>query len=99
MILSQSSVVDLLSAFKRVWKRPEEVGQILREEIPLEVKIREILDRLEEQTSVALLKNCSDPHRRIDLIVTFLALLELIRLKQVVARQADVLARFESSRA
>ncbi|MFA5975668.1 MAG: segregation/condensation protein A [Elusimicrobiota bacterium] len=87
----KASVFDLLNAFKRVLEQaPREVGQILREEIPLEVKIREILDLLTEQTSVAFEELFSKAHRRIDLIVTFLALLELIRLKQVTARQADI---------
>ncbi len=50
----RATVVDLLSAFKRVLDRaPREVGQILREEITIETKIREVLDRLEAKTSMA----------------------------------------------
>jgi segregation and condensation protein A len=86
-----SSVFDLLSAFKKVLEAaPKEVGEILREEIPIEVKIREILDRLEESLSIAFIDLFPAGSRRIDKIVTFLALLELIRLNQAVARQQDI---------
>lgn len=87
----KASVFDLLGAFKRILEQaPREVGQILREEIPLEVKIREILDWLTDRASMALEELFAKSHRRMDLIVTFLALLELIRLKQIVARQAEI---------
>jgi segregation and condensation protein A len=87
----KASVFDLLNAFKKLLEQaPKEVGQILRDEIPLEVKIREVLDLLSERTSIAFEELFATSRRRIDLIVTFLALLELIRLKQVVARQSDL---------
>jgi segregation and condensation protein A len=86
----RASTLDLLAAFKRVLETaPHDVGQVLREEIPLEVKIREILDLLEAHASVAFETLFRPGMRRLDLIVTFMALLELIRLKQVTARQAD----------
>jgi segregation and condensation protein A len=87
----RASVFDLLTAFKRVLDQaPREVGQILREEITIEAKIREILDFLELQSSMAFEELFATSHRRIDLIVTFLALLELIRMKQIVALQPDI---------
>ncbi|HVO33247.1 MAG TPA: segregation/condensation protein A [Elusimicrobiota bacterium] len=86
----KASVIDLLAAFKRILEEaPREVGQILREEIPIEVKIREILDRLVSESSVAFEDLFGKPRRRLEMIVTFMALLELIRLKQIVALQAD----------
>ena len=92
----KSSVFDLMAAFKRVLDAaPREVGQILIEEIPIEVKIREIMDRLEVHASLAFEELFTGQERRIDLIVTFLALLELVRMKQAVARQS---ANFESIR-
>lgn len=87
----KASTVDLLAAFKRVLDAaPREVGQVLREEIPIEVKIREVLDLLETRASIAFEELFKPGLRKLDLIVTFMALLELIRLKQVVARQSAV---------
>ncbi len=49
----RATVVDLLTAFKRVLDRaPREVGQILREEMTIETKIRDVLSRLEIQSSM-----------------------------------------------
>jgi segregation and condensation protein A len=87
----KASVFDLLSAFQRVLEEaPKEVEQILRDEIPLEVKIRWILDLLEEKESIAFGDLFMPGARRLELIVTFMALLELIRLKQITAKQEDV---------
>jgi len=86
----RASVIDLLSAFKKILEQaPQEMSQVLREEIPIEVKIREIMDRLTERTSIAFHELFPHGKRRIELIVTFLALLELIRLNQAVARQSE----------
>lgn len=86
-----ASVFDLMAAFQRVLdEAPKEVSQILRDEIPLEVKIRHILDLLAENESVAFEDLFSSGARRLELVVTFMALLELIRQKQITARQSDI---------
>jgi segregation and condensation protein A len=86
----QATVLDLLSAFKRVLERaPKEAGHILLEEVTIETKIRDILNVLENKTSLAFEELFVEVRRRIDLIVTFLAILELIRLKQIVALQSE----------
>jgi segregation and condensation protein A len=88
--LLRATSLDLLTAFKRVLDQaPREVGQILREEITIEAKIREILDLLEEKSSLAFEELFVPGGQRIHLIITFLALLELIRLKQIVAMQSE----------
>ena len=86
-----ASVFDLLSAFQHVLEEaPQEVGQIIRDEIPLEVKIRWVLDLLAEKESLAFEELFRPGSRRIELVVTFMALLELIRQKQITARQEEV---------
>ena len=96
----RSSVFDLLSAFKKILEQaPREMGQVLREEIPIEVKIREIMDRLEERESISFHELFPTGKRRIELIVTFLALLELIRLNQAVARQSEIFGEIQIYRA
>jgi len=88
--LLRATSIDLLTAFKRVLEQvPREVGQILREEITIEGRIREVMDLLEGKESLAFEELFSTSRRRIDFIVTFLALLELIRLKQIVAMQSE----------
>jgi segregation and condensation protein A len=96
----RASVFDLLTAFKKILEQaPREMGQILREEIPIEVKIREIMDRLEERESLSFRDLFPSGIRRIELIVTFLALLELIRLNQAVARQSETFGEIHIYRA
>jgi segregation and condensation protein A len=86
-----ASVFDLLKSFQRVLDQaPREIGKILREEIPLEVKIREILDRLEENVSIGFAELFTPGMSRREMIVIFLALLELIRLRQISARQSEM---------
>jgi segregation and condensation protein A len=81
----------LLEAFRGVLEKAETgVREILFEEIPVEVRIREILDVLGERSSVAFSELFPATYTRKALVVTFLALLELIRLKQVrVAQPAN----------
>lgn len=96
----RASVFDLLSAFKKILEQaPKEMGQVLREEVPIEVKIREIMDRLAERESLSFHELFPAGRRRIELIVTFLALLELIRLNQAVARQSDIFGEIQIFRA
>lgn len=85
-----ASLFDLLDAFRDVLKdlRPE-VREILYEEIPIEVKIREILTFLEGRPYATFREILRRETTRHALIVSFLAILELIRLKQIVARQTD----------
>jgi len=81
----------LLEAFQKVLETADKsVREIIFEEIGVEVRIREILDVLESQTSVAFSDLFKPDAGRRALVVTFLALLELIRLKQVrVAQPAN----------
>jgi segregation and condensation protein A len=96
----RATVVDLLAAFKRVLDQaPREAGQILLEEITIETKIRQVLDILARQPSVAFEDLFMTGGRRLELIMTFLALLELIRLKQIVAMQPDIFGSIRIFRA
>ena len=78
----EATLFDLLDAFKGILKEAgDEIKELLYEEIPLEQKIREILDLFETQECVHFSQIFSGGKSRRSLIVTFLALLELIRLK------------------
>lgn len=84
------SLDKLLDAFKNVLETAEtEVREYLVDEIPVEVRIREILDILEESSFVTFEQLFPKKADRKLLVVTFLALLELIRLRQVRVTQTD----------
>lgn len=86
-----ASLFDLLDAFRDVLRdlKPE-VREIVYEEVPIEEKVREILAFLSERTFATFKEILQRETARKGLIITFLAVLELIRLKQIVARQGDV---------
>jgi segregation and condensation protein A len=58
------------------------------EQIPIEVRIEQLLERLSETEACGFEELFADVQERSGLIVTFLALLEMIRLKLVRVFQA-----------
>ncbi|MBN1823667.1 MAG: segregation/condensation protein A [Endomicrobiales bacterium] len=85
------SLFDLINGFREVLKElPKELKEIVYKEIPIEQKIREILDMLEGKEHVTLMDIFRKETTRQHLIVSFLAILELIRLKQIIARQSEL---------
>jgi segregation and condensation protein A len=91
----EASIFDLMNSFREIVTRlPTEVKEIIYEEIPVEQKIREILDYVDNQISATGKKYVNFEElflretTRIGLIILFMALLELIRLKQILARQS-----------
>ncbi len=84
------TLFELLDAFRGVLRNAgDEVKELIYEEIPLEQKIREILDLIDAKGALAFSEIFRPNHPRRQLIVTFLALLELIRLKQIIAKQTE----------
>lgn len=79
----------LLAAFRAVWERAREQSrQVAREPVTIRDRMREILRRV-QVGPVAFDGLFGVSAGRRDVILTFLALLELIRLGEVVARQED----------
>jgi len=86
----EATLFDLLDAFQKVVIRAEkEVREIIQEDISIEDRIGEILNLLENKKFINFETIFSGQRTKRLLIVTFLALLELIRLKRVFARQAE----------
>ena len=84
------SLEKLLDAFSSVLEKAEsQVRDIMVEEIPVEVRIREILDVLEQKEFITFNELFQEGKSRKVLVVSFLALLELIRLKQVSVSQSE----------
>ncbi len=79
---------DLLSALKDVIDRLPEGPRLLRaEEYPIEDKIGKILNLLDSRSTVLFHEVFSDERRRMGVVVCFMALLELIKMQRVAARQ------------
>ncbi len=84
------SIFELMQAFKKVleYAAEESFSEITLEEISIEEKIEELRARLKEKNNMLLDEIFEGKVRtKAVLIVTFLALLELVRLKEVAARQ------------
>ena len=86
--LSDLNLFALLDAFKKILETaPPEVGTITKETLTVKDKIHLIMDALEGQEAVRFEDLFKDGVTRKQLIVTFIALLELIRLGLLKAYQ------------
>jgi segregation and condensation protein A len=81
---------SLLNAFQSVVQRLRQRPKMVlpAEQIPIEVRIEQLLERLSETEACGFEELFADVQERSGLIVTFLALLEMIRLKLVRVFQA-----------
>jgi len=98
----QVSLFDLLSAVNNVLKRfqqREDLRDIFEDKWTVSDKIEAILQTLAERTVVLFAALFEKATSRTEVVVTFLALLELIRLKQVVALQLTDFSQIEVTRA
>jgi segregation and condensation protein A len=91
----EATLFDLLSAFRIVLKAmPEEQLAAFREEaITVQQKIGEILRRFKDRKRLEFTSLFSAACSRLEIIVTFLAILELIKTKRIIARQARLFSR------
>ncbi|MBL7170705.1 MAG: segregation/condensation protein A [Candidatus Omnitrophica bacterium] len=89
--LRELSINELLDAFSNVLDvvKGREPELLEPDEITLEEKIREILDRLRDGQSFTLASLCKDKRTRIEIVLTFLALLELARLRELILKQKE----------
>lgn len=88
----EATIFDLLSAFKTAIDRlpPEELyEEIAAEEITVESKVEKILAELQIYDKLSFEAVLSDIRLKLELIVAFLAVLELIRLKKIIAIQRE----------
>lgn len=84
--LSEVTLFDLLSAFSEALERAakaESVHEILEEEVTVGQQMEMIQNRLRKEKELLFVSLFAERTGRLVIIVTFLALLELIRLKKV----------------
>ncbi len=83
---------SLMAAFRQVLERARARPRVILppEQMPIETRIEQLLARLSETDACGFEELFADVQTRAGMIVTFLALLEMIRLKQVrVYQQAN----------
>jgi segregation and condensation protein A len=86
-----ASLFDLMDSFRQALTAlPENIKEIMYQEIPIEVKIREILDILEGRQYISFTEILKMQKTRTALIVCFMAVLELVKSKQIAAKQSDL---------
>ncbi len=90
-----TSLFDLLTAFKEVMeqRREEIVHEVNVEEIAIEDRIASIISYLQKRESATFAELFRDIPRKIVAIVTFIAMLELVRTRRIRVMQAEPFAR------
>ena len=88
----EASIFDLISAFKTALKDvPREIFfEVVRDEFTVEDKIHDILHILLDKEKVSLAELFHKAKSKIEIVVIFIAILELIRLKEIVAIQEEL---------
>jgi segregation and condensation protein A len=99
---NEASIFDLVNAvssvLQRFNKRPEQ-RDIFEDKWSVSEKIELLMRTISEQPRMKFSDLFAGVTSRSEVVVTFLALLELIRLKQLVARQSEAFAEIEICRA
>ncbi len=96
--LGEVGIFQLINALQTVIKRIEAKGniqEIFGEHFTVSDKIESILQRVAGGKSIKFSELFGEMPSRVEVVVTFLALLELIRLKQVVAIQVTPFEEIE----
>ncbi len=86
------SIFDLIGAFSQALKRVEanQVREIIEEKFNVADKIEEIKQNLQRERSLNLTRFFSEMKSKTEVVVTFLALLEMIRLRSVRVFQPEL---------
>ena len=96
--LEEVGIFQLINAFQTVLKRIEarqDLQEIFGERFSVSEKIDIILQRVANGARLSFSDLFGDAVSRVEVVVTFLALLELIRLKQVSALQKNMFEEIE----
>jgi segregation and condensation protein A len=96
--LHEVGIFQLIHAFQEVVKRAEareNLGEIFAERFTVSEKIEKILQRVSAGEPVRFSELFGQIASRVEIVVTFLALLELIRLNQVRALQRKMFDEIE----
>ena len=87
----EASIFDLINAFSKALKDvPKEVFyEVVKDKFTVEEATHEILHLLLVRPLVKLSELFAKARNKMEIIVTFLAILELTRMKEIIARQSE----------
>lgn len=88
----EASIFDLISAFKTALKEvPRDIFfEVIKDEFTVEDKIHDLLHLLLVKSKIALSELFLEARSKIEIVVIFLAILELIKLREIVAIQEEL---------
>jgi segregation and condensation protein A len=102
LLKQEVSIFDLINAFRKVLKRleskREDLREIFEENFTVSDKIEHIMAITRRERSMVFSELFASAAGRTEIAVTFLALLELIRLKQLRVHQREAFAEILISR-
>lgn len=93
----EANLFDLISAFSKALKevKKEEFLEVIRDEFTIQDKIHDILHLLLVQSEIKLTELFERAKNRLEIVAIFLAILELIRLKEILCRQKTLFGEIE----
>jgi len=96
----EASLFDLITAFSQALEDvPKEMFyEVIKDEFTVADKVHSLLHLMLVENSVKLERLFKDAKNKIEIVVTFLAVLELIRMKEIVACQKGLFGEIEISR-
>jgi len=96
----EASIFDLINAFKTALKEvPKDIFfEIATDEFTVEEKIHDILHLLLKREQIPLLDLFINTKNKVEIVVVFLSILELIKLREIVAIQKGLFAPIVISR-
>lgn len=98
----EASIFDLINAVNAVLKRinkREDLREIFEDKWTVSEKIEQLMQTLNARHRVRFSELFADATSRSEVVVTFLAMLELMRLRQLVAVQPETFGEIEITRA
>jgi len=99
-VFLEASIFDLISAFKSALKDvPRDIFfEIIKDEFTVEQKIHDLLHLFLVKETVSLEELFSSAKSKLEVVVIFLAILELIRLREIVAVQKVLFGQISIAR-
>ncbi|MDD5347899.1 MAG: segregation/condensation protein A [Candidatus Omnitrophica bacterium] len=88
----EASIFDLITAFSKAMEETPKglFYSVVKDEFTIGEKVHDILHKLLLEATLPLSRLFGEAKNKIEMIVTFLAILELIRLKEIVAVQQEL---------
>ena len=96
----EANIFDLINAFSQVTERlsKQQFYEVLKEEFTVEDKIHQILHILTQKPVLYFSEMFEQTKSKVEVVATFLAILGLIRLKEIMAHQRQSFGEIEISR-